>query len=101
VVPRFLFLVEAGKTSPLGTGAGRQSVRSHRSANEKKPWKDLAPLSGTVERRFIRPLYLGDSILPFRCLNPLQAVIPWDGERLLDGEDERKHSRLGSRLNQN
>jgi len=89
VVPRFLFLVEAGKASPIGAGAGRQAVRSRRSANEKKPWKDLAPLHGTVERRFIRPLYVGDSILPFRRLRPLQAVIPWDGERLLHGEDER------------
>ena len=34
-------------------------------------------------------MYVGDSILPFRGVRPLQAVIPWDGERLLHGEDER------------
>ncbi len=89
VVPRFLFLVESDTTSPLGVGLGRHAVRSLRSPNEKKPWKNLAPLHGTVKRRFIRPLYLGESILPFRCLQPSQAVIPWDGQRLLHGEDER------------
>jgi hypothetical protein len=49
----------------------------------------LDSLHGTVERQFIRPLYLGESILPFRCLRPNQAVIPWDGQRLLHGDDEQ------------
>jgi hypothetical protein len=89
VVPRFLFLVEAVTTSPLGVGAGRLGIKSLRSRNEKTPWKHLAPLRGTVERQFIRPLYLGESILPFRCLRPAQAVIPWDGQRLLHGDDEQ------------
>jgi hypothetical protein len=89
VVPRFLFLVESDTTSPLGIGPGRQAVQSLRGPNEKTPWKHLAPLRGTVERQFIRPLYLGESILSFRCLQPPQAVIPWDGQRLLHGEDER------------
>ena len=88
VVPRFLFLVEFESVSPLGVGAGRHAIRSLRSRNEKSPWKHLAPLRGTVERQFIRPLYAGESILPFRCLQPAQAVIPWDGQHLLHGDDE-------------
>ncbi|MGH8908627.1 MAG: N-6 DNA methylase [Egibacteraceae bacterium] len=89
VVPRFLFFVEPGATNPLGLGAGRRAVQSRRSANEKKPWKNLASLHGIIERQFILPVHLGDSILPFRCLPPRQAVIPWDGERLLHGENEQ------------
>jgi hypothetical protein len=88
VVPRFLFLVEPAAARRLGSGAGRTAVRSRRSANEKKPWKDLPTVQGTVERQFLRPLYVGESILPFRCLQPGQAVIPWDGHRLLHGGDE-------------
>jgi len=88
VVPRFLFLVEPDTASPLGAGAGRRAVRSFRSVNEKRPWRDLDTLHGTVEQEFIRPLYLGNSILPFRCLQPVEAVIPWDGQQLLPGEDE-------------
>jgi TIR domain/N-6 DNA Methylase len=88
VVPRFLFLVESDNTNPLGAGAGRRAVRSRRNVNEKKPWKDLAGLRGTVERRFIRPLYLGDSILPFRTLPAREAIVPWDAQRLLHGKVE-------------
>jgi len=88
VVPRFLFLVESDSTNPLGVGAGRRAVRSRRGANEKKPWKDLPGLHGIVERRFIRPLYLGDSILPFRSLPAVAAIVPWDGQHLLHGKTE-------------
>jgi hypothetical protein len=70
VVPRFLFLVESHNTNPFGTGAGRREIRSRRSAKEKKPWKDLPALHGTVEQEFIRPLYLGDSIVLCRPLRP-------------------------------
>ncbi|MGH3829980.1 MAG: Eco57I restriction-modification methylase domain-containing protein [Pseudonocardiaceae bacterium] len=89
LVPRFLFLIESGKTNPLGSGEGRRAVRSRRSVNEKKPWKELAGLHGTVERQFIRPLYLGDSVLPFRTLSAREAIVPWDGRSLLHGKSER------------
>jgi SAM-dependent methyltransferase len=89
VVPRVLFMVEAGQASALGTGAGRKSVRSQRSATEKRPWRQLPALTGIVETAFIRSLYLGDNVLPFRLLPPRHAVIPWDGKMLLNGDDER------------
>ena len=89
VVPRLLFLVEPDGAAPLGAGAGRAAIRSRRTAGEKKPWKSLPTKHGTVEREFVRPLFLGDSVLPFRCLDPFLAAIPWDGTRLLHGADER------------
>lgn len=89
VVPQVLFLVTANAVGPLGTGAGRRAVKSRRSTREKKPWKDLDSLHGIVEEQFIRPLHLGESVLPFRCLRPPQAVIPWDHQHLLHGQDER------------
>lgn len=89
VVPRFLFLVEHDDTSPLGAGAGRRVIRSLRSPNEKKPWKHLPSLHGSVEREFLHPLVVGDTVLPFRLREPMTAVIPWDGKRLLHGSDER------------
>jgi hypothetical protein len=88
VFPRLFFLVEPANPGPLGVGEGRLAVRSHRAANEKKPWRSVASLQGTVERQFVRPLYVGSSILPFRCLQPHLAIIPWDGADLLDGDDE-------------
>jgi hypothetical protein len=88
VFPRFLFLIDFDSTNPLGSGANRRAVRSHRSPREKAPWKFLKSLHGTVEQEFIRPLYLSDVVMPFRVLSTLQAVIPWDGGRLLDGLQE-------------
>jgi hypothetical protein len=88
-VPRFLLLVEPVRSTPLGAGAGRIAVRSIRSPNEKKPWKNLPTLSRPVESQFIRPLILGETILPYIVKpNPL-AIVPWDGEQLLGPDGER------------
>ena len=89
VVPRFLFMVESGQAPVLGAGAGRQAVRSFRTPSEKRPWRDLPSLEGTVESAFVRPLYLGDTLLPFRSREPRHAVIPWDGKVLLRGDGDQ------------
>lgn len=83
VVPQVLLLVEDDDAGPLGVGVGRRAVRSCRSANAHRPWKGHRLLHGVVEQQFIRGLYLGACVLPFRLLPPRQAIIPWDG-RLLD-----------------
>ena len=89
LVPRCLLLVEEGPAGPLGAGAGRVAVHSRRSNQEKKPWKDLDSLTGHIERQFVVPTYVGDSVLPFRPLPPLSAVIPWDGTSLQKTVHER------------
>ena len=83
VVPQVLFLVEDDDAGPFGVGVGRRAVRSYRSANAHEPWKSQRPLHNVVEQQFVRSLYLGACVLPFRLLMPREAVIPWDG-RLLD-----------------
>ena len=89
VVPSVLLRVEELAPGPLGVGAGRRAVRSLRSSQEKQPWKSLDALEGVVEAQFVRPLHLGSTVLPYRLREPVLAVIPWDGQRLLDGSDER------------
>jgi SAM-dependent methyltransferase len=89
IVPRFMFFVDPAPASPLGAGAGRKAVRSRRSANEKRPWKDLAQIEGSVESQFLWRAHLGETVLPYRLHAPLTAVIPWDGKRLLSGGDDR------------
>ncbi|MDN5919722.1 MAG: hypothetical protein L0I76_32265, partial [Pseudonocardia sp.] len=88
LVPRFLVLVEPKQAGPFGAGAGRRAIGSRRSSTEKKPWKDLPSLSGSVEKQFVRPVHLGDTVLPFREQEPFLGVIPWDGKRLLQGSDD-------------
>ncbi|MBM0236527.1 N-6 DNA methylase [Micromonospora sp. ATA32] len=89
IVPRMLFFVETESGGPLGLGAGRRAVRSARSNLEKAPWKDLPALEGVVETEFIRPVLLGESLLPYRILPPRETVLPLDGSVLLTGADPR------------
>lgn len=87
--PRLLFMVDEQESGPLGVPAGRVSVKSSRSANEKKPWKFIDSAEGIVETEFVRPLYSGENVLPYRTTAPLRAVVPWDSTELLTGSSER------------
>lgn len=87
--PRVLMMIEDAPASPLGSGAGRKPVRSQRSTNEKAQWKQLPSMNGSVELQFLRPVHLGESILPHRVGTPARAVIPWDGTPMLDVDHKR------------
>ena len=87
IVPRVLFFVKPQPTSPLGLGAGRSAVQSERSSTEKPPWKNLPDMTGVVESEFVRPILLGESILPYRVLPSRKAVLPLEGTELLDSDN--------------
>jgi hypothetical protein len=89
LVPRMLVTVTRQPSGPLGVVAGRAAVRSARSANEKRPWKDLGALEGVVEEEFLKRIHVGATILAFRPREPALAVIPWSGGRLLAADDDR------------
>ena len=89
IVPRLLFFVTRQAAGPLGMPAGKAGVRSLQRANDKKPWKDLPALEGVVETEFIRPVLLGESVLPFRIAETFEAVLPRDREGLMDGQSDR------------
>lgn len=82
--PRVAFVVETQQTSPLGLPQGRVAIRSSRSVQEKKPWKDEPDLTGVVETEFVRPFFTGDNIYPFRAGPPLLAVLPCNSRGILD-----------------
>lgn len=88
LAPRFLILVDQMSEGPLQSSV-QASVRSRRGRLDKEPWRSLPSLTGTVERIFIRPVYLGEHCLPFRMEAHCDAVIPYDGVTLLSGTDER------------
>lgn len=90
VAPRVLYLVEEAPTvDALGLPSKVRRVRSVRSRLEKEPWKSLPTREGTVESQFVFPVHMGSTIAPFRPLKPVEAVFPWDGEELLDGDDAK------------
>jgi hypothetical protein len=89
LVPRMLVTVEEVEGGPIGVTSGRVRVRSARSANEKPPWKSLPALEGVVERRFVRPMHVGATILAYRARDPQLAIVPQIDEGLIDNSDER------------
>jgi hypothetical protein len=81
--------VKRQTAGPLGMSAGKVSVRSLQRANDKKPWKDLPPLEGVVETEFVRPVLLGESVIPYRIAEVFEAIIPRDRQGLMDGRSDR------------
>ncbi|GAA4872195.1 N-6 DNA methylase [Actinomycetospora straminea] len=82
--PRYLLFVEDAPSGPFGAGKGRKKVHSRRSVQEKEPWKLQPSLTGTVERRFVFKVHLGETIAPFRALEPLAAVLPLRNDKIMD-----------------
>ena len=78
--PRLLCIIERPPSGALGINTSVPIVQSRRSKQEKAPWKQLPSLIDNVENEFLRRLYLGESITPFRTLNPVEAIIPWHTE---------------------
>ena len=82
LVPRRLVFVEpvpqAGRLPP---SPDFPVVRGRTGNQDKKPWKELVPPQGPVDKEFLRPALLGESVAPFRLLEAPLAVIPWDHER--------------------
>lgn len=93
-VPRFLFFVERTAMGPLGAAAGQIAIQSSRSANEKKPWKNMPSQFGIVEDRFIRPLYSGETLLPYLNMPSLLCAVPERNGRLMQQAEIEQFSGL-------
>jgi SAM-dependent methyltransferase len=92
--PRMAFVVEMQAASPLGVPKGRVAVRSSRSIQEKKPWKDLPDIDGVVETEFIRPFFTGDNVYPYRVGRPFNVVLPCNSQGIIDGQEIDLHPGL-------
>ena len=77
LVPRRLVIVEELAPGRLGRNAKAPRVRGRTSSQDKEPWKSLEPLEGPVEIEMLRPVYLGESIGPYRVLSNLTG---WQSE---------------------
>lgn len=74
--PRMLVLVERRTAGRLGTDQSAPFVGSRRSTQEKTPWKSLDGIEHRVEAEFLRPILLGESVLPFRMYRTFEGVVP-------------------------
>ena len=78
LIPRRFVLIERVATGRLGANPHAPVVRGRTGAQDKQPWKNVEPPQGAVETAFIRPVFLGESIAPFRPLTPVEGVVPID-----------------------
>jgi SAM-dependent methyltransferase len=76
LVPRMLCLVERGDLGRLGHDPSAPFVISRRNSQEKRPWRDLPGVRNRVEAEFLRPVLLGESILPYSVFRTFEGVIP-------------------------
>ncbi|GLY96570.1 N-6 DNA methylase [Actinoplanes sp. NBRC 103695] len=91
ITPRALFLVDAESSDPLGLGKGRVRVKASRSNYENPPWRDLERMEGVVEVEFVRRVYLGESLIPYRLLSPRHAILPILSNELLSSDEPELH----------
>jgi SAM-dependent methyltransferase len=87
ILPLLLFFVIEQESSPLGLPKGRVAVQSRRTTLEKKPWKNLPDISGVVERKFIRLVFSGEAVYPFRIGGSMLAVLPCNDKTLLSQDE--------------
>lgn len=96
LVPRMLCLVERVKAGRIGANPKKPLVRSRRSTQGKKPWKTLDPIEAAVEAEFLRPVLLGESILPFRVFRLFEGVVPIDDKgTILDAAAAARRGKTG------
>nr|WP_245216754.1 N-6 DNA methylase [Neoroseomonas nitratireducens] len=88
IVPRRFFAVHRVAAGRLASAAA-PTVEGKVGPQDKKPWKDIEPPRGPVEKEFLRPMLLGESLAPFRLLQPQLTVIPLEGGHLLDSAAAR------------
>ncbi len=101
IVPRRFFVVERERqTGRLGASRQAPIVRGKTGPLDKAPWNRVEPPSGPVEAAFLRPLLLGEHILPYRLIDPALAVVPADGKALMsaEGADAAGHRHLAAWL---
>jgi hypothetical protein len=105
LVPRMLSLVERKPMGRLGADPAAPMVMSRRSSLEKPPWRDLAGIENQVEGEFLRPVLLGESILPYRLVRSFEGVIPVAADgTAMNAEtavgEKRGHKQLGGWMRQ-
>lgn len=76
LVPRMLCLIQRKPIGRLGIDPSNPPIESRRSPQEKRPWKELPGIENNVEAEFLRPVLLGESVVPYRVFRPFEGLIP-------------------------
>ena len=89
IAPRRFFIVDPAPVSRLGRSPHAPIMQCRAGPLDKYPWTTVKPPLGPVEAEFLRPLVRGESVAPFRMLDTVTAVIPLNGNKVLDAAAAR------------
>ena len=79
IFPRCLFFVEEIENPAIVQAGQTVTVNPRRGSQDKEPWKslDLTVISEqTIEAAHVFDVHLGETVVPYATLDPLQAVLP-------------------------
>ena len=79
IVPRCLFFVNETENAVAVQAGQTVAVNPRRGTQDKAPWRNLdltAITEQTIERRHLYDVYLGETLVPYATLEPLQAILP-------------------------
>ncbi|MER9223217.1 N-6 DNA methylase [Mesorhizobium sp. M0644] len=93
--PRRFFFVEYAASGRLQSRREAPRVRGRVGNLDKDPWTAVAPPEGPVERAFIRPIALGESIAPYRLLTLATGVVPMQEGEILTSVTADAHGHRG------
>ena len=77
--PRRLFLVQETVNTAIIQAALTVTVNPRRGAHDKAPWRTLdltAITEQTIESRHLYDIHMGETVVPYATLAPLQALLP-------------------------
>ncbi len=100
IFPRRFFIVDPEPVGRLGGRRDAPRMQGRAGALDKHPWTTVEPPRGPIEREFLRQVILGETIAPFRLLEPVTAVIPLEDTTMLDAAaaSEAGHRHLAAWL---
>ena len=98
MVPRMMWFVVRKPAPGIGLPSGAALVTSLRTPQEKKPYKDLGAVEGTVEKSVLFPTLVGTSVAPFRVVWSWLAALPIDSDGLLSASEIQKRPLYAKRL---
>ena len=79
IVPRCLFFVHETENTAIIQAGQTITVDPRRGAFDKHPWRglDLTAITGqTIESRHVFDVHLGETLVPYAMLEPLNALLP-------------------------
>lgn len=95
LTPRRFFLVEHATVGRLQSRRDAPRVRGRVGNLDKRPWTEVEPPEGPVERAFVRRIALGESVAPYCTLGFVTGVVPMEDGAILTSASADAHGHRG------